>query len=72
VKAISGKELCKLLERHGWELRRIHGSHHIYGREGSVVRLSVPVYANTPLKKGILQHFLKLAGLSEQDIFEAL
>lgn len=31
-----------LLERHGWSLLRVHGSHHIYGKPGHVVRLSVP------------------------------
>jgi predicted RNA binding protein YcfA (HicA-like mRNA interferase family) len=31
VKALSGKEFVRLLERHGWRLLRINGSHHIYG-----------------------------------------
>lgn len=42
MKSVSGKELAKLVERHGWELLRIHGSHHIYGKKGSTVRLSIP------------------------------
>jgi len=29
MKAVSGKELARLVERHGWQLFRIHGSHHI-------------------------------------------
>ena len=33
------------MERHGWKLLRINGSHHIYGREGSPVHLSVPIHA---------------------------
>ena len=37
MKALSGKELAKLLEQRGWELRRIQGSHHIYLRPGSKV-----------------------------------
>lgn len=32
MKAVSGKELAKLLERHGWTLLRIQSSHHIYGK----------------------------------------
>ncbi len=43
MKALSGKELARILERHGWNLMRVHGSHHIYGKKGSRVRLSVPV-----------------------------
>jgi predicted RNA binding protein YcfA (HicA-like mRNA interferase family) len=68
MKQVSGKELCRALERLGWVLRRAHGSHHIYGKEGSVVRLSVPVHGNQPLKAGLLHHLLSLAGLSEDDI----
>lgn len=66
MKALSGKELARLLERNGWTLRRVNGSHHIYGKAGSVVRISVPVHGNRPLKIGLLKHLLKMAGLSEE------
>lgn len=68
MKSISGKKFIKVLEKHGWVLLRVHGSHHIYGKEGTIVRLSVPVHGNSPLKKGLLNHFLKTAGLSESDL----
>ncbi|GIW55447.1 MAG: hypothetical protein KatS3mg082_1851 [Nitrospiraceae bacterium] len=32
MKAISGKDFAKLLEKKGWELRRTKGSHHIYAK----------------------------------------
>jgi len=35
----SGKDLIKVLKKHGWELLRVHGSDHIFGKRGSVVRL---------------------------------
>jgi len=54
MKSISGKELAKLLEQNGWQLLRVHGSHHIFGKSGSVVRVSVPIHANRPLKIGLL------------------
>lgn len=60
---MSGKELAKLLEQHGWELRRIHGSHHIYCKAGSIVRLSVPIHGSKPLGEGLLRHLLKMAGI---------
>jgi len=65
MKAISGKELAKLLERRGWTLLRVRGSHHIYGKTGSNVRLSVPVHGNKPLKIGLLKHLLKMAEIPE-------
>ena len=68
MKQLSGKALAKLVERHGWTLLRINGSHHIYGKSGSVVRLSIPVHGNAPLKMGLLLHLLKAAGISETDI----
>ncbi len=68
MKSVSGKELARLLEREGWALLRIHGSHHIYGKSGSIVRLSVPIHGNKPLKIGLLKHLLKMASLQEGDL----
>ncbi len=68
MKSVSGKELAKLLERNGWELLRVHGSHHIYGKQESIVRLSIPIHSNHPLKTGLLKHLLKLAGITEDEI----
>ena len=68
MKSISGKELARVLERHGWQLLRIQGSHHIYGRTGSEVHLSVSIHGNAPLKIGLLRHLIKIAGLQENDL----
>jgi len=68
MKAISGKEFARVLERHAWTLMRIHGSHHIYGQPGSMVRISVPIHGNKPLKTGLAKHLLKMAGLTEADL----
>lgn len=66
--AVSGREFARLVERHGWILLRINGSHHIYGKPGSVVRLSIPVHANRPLKTGLLRHLLKLSGIPDSEL----
>lgn len=63
MKSLSGKQLAKLVEKHGWKLARISGSHHIYVKSGSVVRLSIPIHGNQPLKTGLLAHLLKSAGI---------
>ena len=68
MKAISGKEFAKLLESKGWKLRRIHGSHHIYVKEGMSVRISIPIHGNKPLKIGLLKHFMKVAGINEDEL----
>ena len=67
MKAVSGKEIARLLERRGWQLLCVNGSHHIYGKSGNIVRLSVPIHGNQPLKTGLLRHLLKMADLSEDD-----
>lgn len=68
MKAVSGKTLCRVLEKYDWSLLRIQGSHHIYGKPGETVRISVPVHGNDSLKSGLLHHLLNLAGLTEADI----
>lgn len=65
---VSGKQLCKVLVQHGWELKRIRGSHHIFGQFGNPTILTVPVHGNKPLKIGTLRRLLKDAGLTEKDL----
>jgi len=68
MKSVSGKDFAKVLERHGWSLLRVQDSHHIYGRAGSNVRLSVPIHGNQTIKIGLLKHLMKVANLSEDDL----
>ena len=68
MKPISGKQLAKLVEKRGWILLRIQGSHHIYGKSGSDVRLTVPIHKNQDLKIGLQRHLMKVAGLTEADL----
>ncbi|MEW6348942.1 MAG: type II toxin-antitoxin system HicA family toxin [Thermodesulfobacteriota bacterium] len=68
MKSVSGKELCSVLKRHGWSLYRVHGSHHVLAKAGTVVRISVPVHGNQPLKSGLLKRLMTLAELSTGDL----
>ena len=68
MKTVSGKALARILERNGWALMRIQGSHHIYGKRGCASRISVPIHENKPIKTGMLKYFLKQAKLSEKDL----
>jgi predicted RNA binding protein YcfA (HicA-like mRNA interferase family) len=68
MKAVSGKHLCKVLERHGWVHQRTAGSHHIYSRPDRSVIVNVPVHGNKTLKKGIQFAIMKTAGLTEADL----
>lgn len=68
MKSISGKALCKIPERQGWQLKRITGSHHIYTKKGVTAILSIPVHSNRDLPTGTLRAILKDAGITENDL----
>jgi predicted RNA binding protein YcfA (HicA-like mRNA interferase family) len=68
VKALSGKAFCRLLERHGWQLLRVQGRHHVYGKSGQRARISVPVHGNRPLNLALQRHLMKLAGIPEDAV----
>ena len=67
MKTISGKEFAKILEKNGWKLERVHGSHHIYIKENRQERISLPVHGHQVLKVGLLKHLIKIVGLNETD-----
>jgi predicted RNA binding protein YcfA (HicA-like mRNA interferase family) len=60
--------MARILERRGWILKRVQGSHHIYCKSGNVARISLPIHGNASLKKGLQLHIMKLAGMSEMDL----
>jgi len=68
MKNVSGKHFCRVLESRGWTLKRINGSHHIYAREGSSARVSVPIHGSKVLKRGLQSHLMKLADIGESDL----
>jgi len=68
VKALSGKDFAKLLERRGWILQRVNGSHYIYSKEGNPARISLPVHRNLPLKVGLQKHLMKIAEIIESEL----
>jgi predicted RNA binding protein YcfA (HicA-like mRNA interferase family) len=56
------------VERRGWRLLRINGSYHIDGKPDSVIRLSIPIHGNRPIKLGLLRHLAKLAEIAEDEV----
>lgn len=67
MKSISGKHLCRILEKKGWQLKNIHGSHHVYMKQGKRERISVPVHGNKDLKIGMLKAIMKIAEIGEDE-----
>ncbi|MCL5097127.1 MAG: type II toxin-antitoxin system HicA family toxin [Candidatus Omnitrophica bacterium] len=56
------------MQRTGWSLARIHGSHHIYVKRGRRERIVIPIHGDRPLKVGLLRTLMKIAELTERDL----
>ena len=67
MKAVSGKQMCRILAKRGWVRLRTRGSHFTYGKTG-FPNVTVPVHGNQTLKKGMQVGIMKAAGLSEDDL----
>jgi len=66
MKSISGKKLAEILQRKGWQLVRIKGSHHRFKKGDASI--SIPVHSSRDLKIGILKSIMKQAELTEEDL----
>lgn len=68
MKPVSGKRMCRILEKHGWVLIRIYGSLHAYQKPGHPATLIVPVHGKDDLKAGTQHPIMKDSGLTENDL----
>ncbi len=66
MKSISGKKLAKILEKKGWRLVRVKGSHHRYQKDNQSI--SIPIHGNQDLKIGLLKTVMKQANLTDSDL----
>jgi len=60
--------MSALLEKKGWTLSRITGSHHIFIQPGSNLRITVPVHGNRDLKVGLQKVIMKQSAISEDEL----
>jgi predicted RNA binding protein YcfA (HicA-like mRNA interferase family) len=67
MKRISGKDMCRVLERNGWVLVRVRGAHHRYEKPGHQP-LTIPVHGTKTLHPKTQTDVMKEAGLSEDDL----
>jgi predicted RNA binding protein YcfA (HicA-like mRNA interferase family) len=63
----SPQHLIKLLETHGFLLKRSKGSHHIFYNPISNITVVVPVH-NKDIKKGTFLAILKQAGIDKTEV----
>ncbi len=68
MRIISGKQMCRILEQHGWVLARIHGSHHVFRHPATGRRTVVPVHSNQDLKPGTQRSIMRDADLTDDNL----
>jgi predicted RNA binding protein YcfA (HicA-like mRNA interferase family) len=59
---MDAKTIIKRLQKAGWELSRIKGSHHILKKEG-MAPVTVPVHGKKDIKPGLLNAIEKATGV---------
>jgi predicted RNA binding protein YcfA (HicA-like mRNA interferase family) len=68
LKRVTGRQLVRILERIGWHVDRVRGSHHIMrSAVRPKVTLSVPVHGRRTLPIGTLSSILRDAGISDEE-----
>ncbi len=65
--ALRSKQVIKTLQRAGFKIHRIEGSHYqLYHPENKQLRVTVP-HHNKDLKRGTLHSIIKQAGMNEKE-----
>lgn len=65
--ALSPKMIIKVIEKRGFVLDRVKGSHHIYIHPETRQRVVIPVHKKD-LPKGTLMEILKQAGIKKDEL----
>lgn len=58
---MTGKEVIKLLEKNGWSVLRVNGSHYRLGKDD--LRTTVPVHGSRDLGRGLLAAIERQTGV---------
>lgn len=68
---VTSKQLIRALEKKGWQLDRVRGSHHLMKHPVERRKIPVPMH-NRDLKPGTLASILRLADISRDELRELL
>ncbi|HEY1160313.1 MAG TPA: type II toxin-antitoxin system HicA family toxin [Terracidiphilus sp.] len=69
LRVLSGSEVSKILERHGFVAVRQRGSHRIMQLQTEGTTITVPVPLHDPLRRGTLLSIIRQSGL-DRSLFE--
>ena len=71
IPALTPKKIIKILEKKGYVLDRVKGSHHIYYHPEMRKRVVVPLHKKE-LPRGTLIEILRQAGISREELRDLL
>ena len=63
LRVLSGREVCKIMSRHGFEQVRQKGSHIIMQKKEGDTTITVPVPDHEELRRGTLLGIIRQSGL---------
>ena len=67
LRILSGKEVCQILEKHGFQNVRQRGSHVVMLRKAETGTITVPVPDHSELKIGTLSSIIRQSGLPREE-----
>lgn len=70
--AVSGRDAVRALQRLGFRLDRVEGSHHMLIKAGHPRTVVVPVHSSQALPKGTLASIIRIAGMGKKQFFAAI
>lgn len=70
--AVSGKQVIAALEKEGWYVKRVRGSHHVLRHPDIPDAIPVPVHGNRLIKRGTLSSILRATGISRDEFAQLL
>jgi predicted RNA binding protein YcfA (HicA-like mRNA interferase family) len=71
VPAVRGLQLVKALEKAGFELARVRGSHHVL-RHTDGRTVAVPVHSGRDVPPGTLRGVLRIIGMTVDELIDLL
>ncbi len=73
LRPLKAREVISALQRAGYEMDRVHGSHHILVRVGNPTRtVPVPLHAGRDIHVGLLRAIIRQAGLTPREFLDLL
>ena len=67
LRILSGKQVCAILSRHGFEEIRQRGSHIVMQKQLPDTTVTVPVPNHAELRFGTLQSIIRQSGISRSE-----